>query len=730
MAPDTPWERSHTGQRPTRQTAIHFMAKNTRQSAQADDTPDVAVQEASTADANGEHTPPETKPARTRRKKADAAPPTDAAPSEAPAEAPAPRPRRAPAARAPKPDAAETPPAAPPTEAPADEAPAKPRRTRAKKAEAVDAGTSETSPAESAVPERDVPADAAPAKPRRTRAKKAEDAAEATAAEPLQASTPEAGAAPEAAPPTRRRTRTTRSTEEPVASSDNLPDTLPPDAEAPVGQTERGSGAATSPNDRTEGPRDGGPRAERPYPNGGQNQAPQQRQGPPQQAQQQGQQQGPPRYDDDGEGGGRRRKKRNRNKNRGQEGGFPSGGPQNGYPNAGNQNSGNPNAGQPQQGGGGQPQQPLPPAEPFEGILELIGDKKFGFVREFSTSLLKGDNDPFMPPPLIQKYRLRDGVQVKGMVRPGRKGASQVVEVTEVMGGEPEAWGETPEFDDGLVVYPDEKLRLVTNKDDISMRVVDLVAPIGKGQRGLIVAPPRAGKTILIKQIAAGLSQNHPDVKLVALLIDERPEEVTDFRRNTNATVFASSNDYGEDNHVRVATIAFEYARRMVEQGHDVVILLDSLTRLGRTFNMFGANLSGRTMSGGLDARALLVPRKIFGAARNIENGGSLTIIATALVETGSRMDDVIFEEFKGTGNSEIVLDREMSEQRIYPAINIRKSGTRNEDRLVDPDVARQRHMLLRALNSRHPVEAMQALAKQLQLSASNEELLQALVPE
>ena len=244
------------------------------------------------------------------------------------------------------------------------------------------------------------------------------------------------------------------------------------------------------------------------------------------------------------------------------------------------------------------------------------------------------------------------------------------------------------------------------------------------------MAPPRAGKTILIKQIAAGLSQNHPDVKLVALLIDERPEEVTDFRRNTNATVFASSNDYGEDNHVRVATLAFEYSRRLVEQGHDVVILFDSLTRLGRTFNMFGSNLSGRTMSGGIDARALLIPRKIFGAARNIENGGSLTIVATALVETGSRMDDVIFEEFKGTGNAEIVLDREMSEQRIYPAINIRKSGTRNEDRLVDPDLLRQRHMLLRALNSRHPVEAMQALAKQLQLSASNEELLQALVPE
>ena len=369
------------------------------------------------------------------------------------------------------------------------------------------------------------------------------------------------------------------------------------------------------------------------------------------------------------------------------------------------------------------------PGEEFDGILELIGDKKFGFIRKFKTALQKGDNDPFMPPPLIQKYNLRDGIRLKGIIKPGRKGAWQVTEVHEVMGAEPEAWKDTEDFDDGMVIYPEEKLQLVTDRNDVSMRVIDMVAPLGKGQRALIVAPPRAGKTVLLKGIAAGLEQNHPNVKIIILLIDERPEEVTDFRRTTDATVFASSNDYGEDNHVRVATLAFEYARRLVEQGHDVVILLDSLTRLGRTFNLFGGN-SGRTMSGGLDARALLVPRKIFGAARNIEDGGSLTIIATALIETGSRMDDVIFEEFKGTGNSEIVLDREMAEQRMYPAINVRKSGTRNEDRLVDETLLRQRHMLLRALNSRHPVEAMQALAKQIQLSESNEELLNMLVPE
>ncbi len=398
---------------------------------------------------------------------------------------------------------------------------------------------------------------------------------------------------------------------------------------------------------------------------------------------------------DDDSDDGRRRKKRNRNK---------KGGGKN-------------------DGGGGHP------GEPFEGMLELIGDKKFGFIREISTSLQKGDNDPFMPPPIIQKLNLRDGVKLKGTIKPGRKGAWQVSDVTEVMGADPDEWAKTEDFDEGLVIYPEEKLNLVTGPSDISMRVIDMVAPLGKGQRALIVAPPRAGKTVLLKGMAAGLAQNHPEVKLVALLIDERPEEVTDFRRNTECTVFASSNDAGEDNHVRVATLAFEYARRLVEQGQDVVILLDSLTRLGRTFNLFGGN-SGRTMSGGLDARALLMPRKIFGSARNIEGGGSLTIVATALIETGSRMDDVIFEEFKGTGNSEIVLDRDLSEKRIYPAINIKRSGTRNEERLVPDEIAHQRNMLLRALNSRYPDEAMQALTKQIQLSPSNEHLLNELIPE
>jgi transcription termination factor Rho len=363
----------------------------------------------------------------------------------------------------------------------------------------------------------------------------------------------------------------------------------------------------------------------------------------------------------------------------------------------------------------------------FHGILELIGDKKFGFIRDFRPALPKGDSDPFVPPPLIRKKKLRDGVELEGTLRPGRKGDMQVHHVHKIMGVDPDEWARTRDFENGTTIYPDEKLELVTGPSDISMRVVDLVAPIGKGQRALIVAPPRTGKTILLKQMAAAITKNHPEIELVALLVDERPEEVTDFRRSTDATVFASSNDQDEDNHVRVTTLALEYSRRLVELKRDVVILLDSLTRLGRNFNLFMPG-SGRTLSGGLDSRALQIPRRLFGSARNIEGGGSLTIIATALIETGSRMDDVIFEEFKGTGNAEIVLDREMANKRIFPAINLRKSGTRNEALLLG-DKVEQHHRLFRALNSRAPIDAMQALLRHLQQTPSNEELLNSLIP-
>ncbi len=363
----------------------------------------------------------------------------------------------------------------------------------------------------------------------------------------------------------------------------------------------------------------------------------------------------------------------------------------------------------------------------FRGIIELIGDKKFGFVREFRQDLPKGSDDAFVPPPLIKKFRLRDGVVVEGTLRPGRKGAMQVHAIDTVMGVSTNEWLQAREFEKGQTIFPDEKLQLVTGPGDLTMRVVDLAAPLGKGQRALIVAPPRTGKTIILKKMAESISKNHPEIELVALLVDERPEEVTDFRRSTTATVFASSNDREEDNHVRVSTLALEYAKRLVEMKRDVVLLLDSLTRLGRTFNLYTEG-SGRTMSGGLDARAMQIPRKIFGSARNIEGGGSLTIIATALIETGSRMDEVIFEEFKGTGNAEIVLDREMANKRIFPAINLRKSGTRNEEILLG-DKTNQHHKLFRVLNSRPPIDAMQALLRHLQQTPTNDDLLDSLIP-
>lgn len=363
----------------------------------------------------------------------------------------------------------------------------------------------------------------------------------------------------------------------------------------------------------------------------------------------------------------------------------------------------------------------------FSGILEFIGDKKFGFIRQFQSDVPKGDDDPFCSPNLIKRHHLRDGVLLEGTLRPGRKGDMQVHHIRTVMGFELEEWRKFKNFETGNTIYPDEKLNLVTSPSNFTQRVVDFAIPIGKGQRALIVAPPRTGKTFILKEIAAAITKNHPEVQLVALLVDERPEEVTDFRRSTEAVLFASSNDREEDNHIRVSQLALEYAKRVVETGTDVVMLLDSLTRLGRNFNIYSEG-SGRTLSGGLDARALTIPRKLFGAARNIEGAGSLTLIGTALIETGSRMDEVIFEEFKGTGNAEIVLDREMANKRIYPAINLRKSGTRNEEILIGDQIEQHRR-LFRALNSRSPVDAMQALLRHMQQSPDNRQMLDELIP-
>ncbi len=363
----------------------------------------------------------------------------------------------------------------------------------------------------------------------------------------------------------------------------------------------------------------------------------------------------------------------------------------------------------------------------FSGILELIGGKKFGFIRQFQSDIPKGDSDPFCSPNMVTQHKLRDGIVMEGTLRPGRKGDMQVHHIDKVMGVDLNEWKNSRKFEKGNTIFPDDKLNLVTSPGNFTQRVIDLVVPIGKGQRALIVAPPRTGKTFILKEMAAAITQNHPEVDLVALLVDERPEEVTDFRRSTSATLFASSNDREEDNHIRVSQLSLEYAKRLVEMGRDVVILLDSLTRLGRNFNIYSEG-SGRTLSGGLDARALTIPRKLFGAARNIEGGGSLTLIATALIDTGSRMDEVIFEEFKGTGNAEIVLDREMANKRIYPAINLRKSGTRNEEILIGEQIEKHRR-LMRVLNSRSPLDAMQALLRHMQQSPTNEQLLNDLIP-
>ena len=366
------------------------------------------------------------------------------------------------------------------------------------------------------------------------------------------------------------------------------------------------------------------------------------------------------------------------------------------------------------------------PEQYFRGILEFIGDKKFGFIRQIRSDIPKGDDDPFCPPPLIRRLHLRDGCILEGTLRPGRKGDLQVYRIKSIMGVTPSAWSKLDVFESGNIVYPDTKFNLVKGPKDITMRVIDLVCPIGKGQRVLVVAPPRTGKTIILKEIASSLNKNHPEVAQVALLVDERPEEVTDFKRSTQAIIFASSSDREEINHVRVSVLAREHAKRLVELGRDVVLLLDSLTRLGRTFNLWGEG-SGRTMSGGLDAGAMKIPRRLFGAARNIEGGGSLTILATALIETGSRMDRVIFEEFKGTGNAEIVLDREMAHKRIWPAINLRKTGTRNEELLLGNKTA-QYHRLYRALNSRQPIDAMQALIRQMLMFPTNEAMVTGLL--
>lgn len=357
----------------------------------------------------------------------------------------------------------------------------------------------------------------------------------------------------------------------------------------------------------------------------------------------------------------------------------------------------------------------------FAGVLE-INSKGWGFIRKLDYEFSYHPQDPFLKPEDVKEYDLRPGLILEGEFEEDKRGNKHVVNIDRINHRPVEAWTQSSRFERQTPIMPVEWMRMGNTPDNIEMRVIDLIAPIGKGQRALIVAPPRTGKTVMLKQMAKSISESHPDVHLSILLVDERPEEVTDFIRTTNAEVFASSNDRNTQSHIRITELALGYAKRKAEMGEDSVLLIDSLTRLGRAYNAVQTG-SGRTLSGGLDIRALQIPKKIFGSARKIEGGGSLTIIATCLIETNSRMDDLIFEEFKGTGNMELVLDRELANDRIYPAINIAASGTRNEAKFIT-DSLEERNMVRRYLLKKSPRESMLGLLKVLQNTESNDELL------
>jgi len=367
----------------------------------------------------------------------------------------------------------------------------------------------------------------------------------------------------------------------------------------------------------------------------------------------------------------------------------------------------------------------------FEGILTGSGvfepmQDGYGFLRSPDYNYFTSPDDIYVSQSQIKLFGLKKGDTVEGAIRPPKEGEKYfpLIKVTKINGRTPEFVRDRLAFDHLTPLFPDEKFNLTTGRhDSLSVRVVDLFSPIGKGQRGLIVAQPKTGKTILLKDIANAISSNHPDVYMIILLIDERPEEVTDMERSVNAEVIASTFDEPAERHVKVADIVLEKAKRLVECGHDVVILLDSITRLARAYNTV-APASGKVLSGGVDANALHKPKRFFGAARNIENGGSLTIIATALTETGSKMDDVIFEEFKGTGNMELQLDRRLSNKRIFPAVDIMASSTRRDDLLHDPETLNRMWVLRKYLSDMNPVEAMEFLRERLERTESNEEFL------
>ncbi|WNG59605.1 transcription termination factor Rho [Archangium gephyra] len=378
---------------------------------------------------------------------------------------------------------------------------------------------------------------------------------------------------------------------------------------------------------------------------------------------------------------------------------------------------------------GGQPRQhqpaPQPSLTPVEGVLDTEAKGPNAYLRQLKRNLLPSPDDAEIPKNLVQKLRLRPGQYVNALAQTkGNKGLIQRVE--QVDGRPLDQAGRLPHFADLTSVDPVERIKLESGHREMVTRVMDLIAPIGKGQRALIVAPPKTGKTIMLQRIAQAVVTNHPEIHLMVLLIDERPEEVTDMRRSIKAEVLASSSDRPTGDHLKIAELALERARRLVESGKDVMILLDSITRLARAYNKEVDN-SGRTLSGGVDSRALERPKRIFGAARATEEAGSLTIVGTALIDTGSRMDEVIFEEFKGTGNSEVTLDRFLAEKRIFPAINIGQSGTRKEEKLFTHKEYEKVKKMRQMLFAVKPVEAMEALVKRLSRYTYNDEFLEEL---
>ena len=359
-----------------------------------------------------------------------------------------------------------------------------------------------------------------------------------------------------------------------------------------------------------------------------------------------------------------------------------------------------------------------------EGVLEILPDG-YGFLRSPDYNYLPGPDDIYVSPSQIRKFDLKTGDTISGQVRPPHEGEKYfaLVKIEAVNFESPDEARNKILFDNLTPLYPQERIKLETTRENVSARVMDLLTPLGKGQRGLIVSPPRAGKTMLLQNVANSITTNHPEVVLMVLLIDERPEEVTDMQRSVKGEVISSTFDEPAARHVQVAEMVIEKAKRLVEHKRDVVILLDSITRLARAYNTI-VPPSGKVLSGGVDSNALQRPKRFFGAARNIEEGGSLTIIATALIDTGSRMDDVIFEEFKGTGNSEIILDRKLVDKRTFPAIDIQRSGTRKEELLIPKEDLTRIWVLRRVLNPLSPVEAMELLIDKLNKAKSNGEFL------